>query len=405
MNKRNAFFAKKLTVLVLLITILMAASACSSNIGDAEEAIKPETGEIIDIDNGSVVEASTIEHDTDTDVNANSATGTESDISDGVVMGQGADGKSTEQDGEISSGEATHIPEETQVLEETKVSETDGAEDAEGTDGKPHLNGAEDTGGKPQSDGAEDTEEKSQSDGAQKDETDIPLRPEANSDSEIDIGTSNGESRSLEGRIICIDPGHQTKGNYDTEPVAPGSDEMKAKVSSGTAGVKTRIAEYKLNLEVSLKLRDALEKYGATVIMTRTENNVDISNAERATMANEALADLYFRVHADGSTDKSVNGVSVLIPGKGHITDEFVLKESEKAGNCILEGFMEATGARKRGLRKRNDLSGFNWCKVPMVLIEMGFMSNPDEDEKLNTAEYQKKMVKGIVNGIVEYFQ
>jgi N-acetylmuramoyl-L-alanine amidase len=392
MNKRNAFLAKKLTALALLLLILVAVSACSLVIREAEEALKPETGEIIDIDTGSVVEANTIEYDKDTDVNANSATDTESDISDGVVMGQGADGKSTEQDGEISSGEATNIPEETQVLEETKVSETDGAEDAEGTEGKP------------QSDGAEDTEKKSQSDGAQKDETDIPLRPEANSDSEIDIGTSNGESMSLEGRIICIDPGHQTRGNYDTEPVAPGSDEMKAKVSSGTAGVKTRIAEYKLNLEVSLKLKDALEEYGATVIMTRTENNVDISNAERATMANEALADLYFRVHADGSTDKTVNGVSVLIPGKGYITDEFVLKESEKAGSCILEGFVEATGAKNRGLRKRNDLSGFNWCQVPMLLIEMGFMSNPDEDVKLNSSEYQDKMVTGIVNGIVGYF-
>jgi N-acetylmuramoyl-L-alanine amidase len=51
------------------------------------------------------------------------------------------------------------------------------------------------------------------------------------------VSGKDSESRALEGRIICIDPGHQTRGNYDTEPVAPGSDEMKAKVSSGTAGV------------------------------------------------------------------------------------------------------------------------------------------------------------------------
>ncbi len=244
------------------------------------------------------------------------------------------------------------------------------------------------------------TDEVSEADGeteALKDETEAPLMPENGVESE-------DRSKALEGRIICIDPGHQTRGNYDTEPVAPGSDEMKAKVSSGTAGVKTRIPEYKLVLEVALKLRDALEGYGATVIMTRTENNVDISNAERAAIANDANADLYFRIHADGSTDKSVHGVSVLIPGKGHITDEYVLNESEKAGSCILEGFVKATGAKRRGLPKRNDLSGFNWCRVPMALIEIGFMSNAEEDVKMNSKEYQDKMVEGMANGIVEHF-
>ncbi len=218
------------------------------------------------------------------------------------------------------------------------------------------------------------------------------------------VSGKDSESRALEGRIICIDPGHQTRGNYDTEPVAPGSDEMKAKVSSGTAGVKTRVPEYKLVLEVALRLRDTLEKHGATVIMTRTENNVDISNAERAAIANDANADLYFRIHADGSTDKSVHGVSVLIPGRKYITDEYILKESEKAGSCILDSFVKSTGAKKRGLVKRNDLSGFNWCSVPMALIEIGFMSNADEDAKLNTSEYQDKMVEGMAEGIIRYF-
>ncbi len=225
-----------------------------------------------------------------------------------------------------------------------------------------------------------------------------------NSSGPNDTGTDEAQGKILEGRIICIDPGHQSRGNYDTEPVAPGSDEMKAKVSSGTAGVKTRIPEYRLVLEVSLKLRDALEGYGATVIMTRTVNDVDISNAERAAIANDANADLYLRIHADGSTDKSVHGVSVLIPGNKYITDKYILKESEKAGGSILNSFVKATGAKSRGLSVRSDLSGFNWCRVPMALIELGFMSNTEEDVKLNSEEYQTRMVEGMTNGIVDYF-
>ena len=90
--------------------------------------------------------------------------------------------------------------------------------------------------------------------------------------------------------IIVIDPGHQQKGNYDKEPNGPGSSELKAKVSSGTAGISTGIPEYKLTLAVSLYLKDELLARGYEVIMTRETHDVDISNVERALIANEANA-------------------------------------------------------------------------------------------------------------------
>ena len=119
------------------------------------------------------------------------------------------------------------------------------------------------------------------------------------------VGTPNGH-------IVCIDPGHQTKGNSDKEPLGPGSSEMKAKVSSGTSGNTSGLAEYKLNLTVSLKLRDELVARGYTVVMTREINDVDISNAERAKIAADAGAQAFVRIHANSSSDTSVNGVETI---------------------------------------------------------------------------------------------
>ena len=100
------------------------------------------------------------------------------------------------------------------------------------------------------------------------------------------------QPKPLSGVKIGIDPGHQAKGNNQKETVAPNSKKTKPKVSSGTAGVKTRIPEYKTVLEISLKLREALEAQGAEVYMTRETHDVNISNQERAKMMNAIGVDL-----------------------------------------------------------------------------------------------------------------
>ena len=203
--------------------------------------------------------------------------------------------------------------------------------------------------------------------------------------------------------IICIDPGHQKKQNSELEPVAPGSSTKKAKVSSGTAGIATGEAEYVLNLAVAMKLKALLEADGATVIMIRTSNEVDISNVERAKIGNDAGADLAIRIHADSSTNRDVKGASMLIPSPAYIGDELAA-ESKAAGQIIMDSVIAATGAKNRGLVVRDDMTGFNWSTVPVILIEMGFMSNPDEDRQLATDEYRSKMAMGLYNGCVAYF-
>lgn len=204
------------------------------------------------------------------------------------------------------------------------------------------------------------------------------------------------------GFIVVIDPGHQSKGDQTPEPIGPGATETKARVTGGTSGVVTRIPEYEVVLQISTNLKARLEAAGVTVIMTRTTNDVNISNAERAAAANTANADLFVRVHADGSTDPSTAGISTLYPGANRWTGPIV-DPSKRAAARVQEATVAATGATSRGTTARTDLSGFNWAKVPSVLVECGFMSNAVEDRLLSSPHYQDKLAEGMAQGIIAY--
>ena len=202
----------------------------------------------------------------------------------------------------------------------------------------------------------------------------------------------------LTGVKIGIDPGHQAHGNSAQEAVAPGSSETKAKVSSGTYGRFTGVPEYEVNLAVSLKLREALEALGCEVYMTRETNDVDISNQERAIMMNELGVDLVLRIHCNGSTNESAQGIGLYIRQTGANADECM-----RAAEALLPAMVEATGAQSDGIFRRDTYTGLNWSEVPSILVEMGFMTNEEEDYKLNAPAYQQLLVQGMVEGICAY--
>ena len=204
--------------------------------------------------------------------------------------------------------------------------------------------------------------------------------------------------------IICIDPGHQTKGDMSEEPVAPGSSEKKFKVSWGTQGVATKIPEYELTLSASKILKKDLEQMGFKVIMTRETNDVNITNSERAIFANDNNADLVIRIHADGSDDSSTTGASLHIPSQGSQYTSKIYPESNECAKLISLQ-MKQDGFKVNDIYQRSDLTGFNWSKVPVVLVEMGFMSNPEEDQKMAETSYQEKMMKSVAEGAQAYFE
>lgn len=216
---------------------------------------------------------------------------------------------------------------------------------------------------------------------------------------------STGETVAQEKLLVVIDAGHQRKGNYDKEPLGPGSEKMKAKVSSGTKGKYTGLWEYELNLTVSFLLQEILLDRGYDVVMIRTSHDVDISNAERAAIANSLEADIFIRIHANGSDNREINGIMTLCQTQENPYNSHLYSRSRLLAELVLEQMIYTTGANRRYVWETDTMTGINWCQVPVTIVEMGYMSNEKEDRLLATAEYQQKLAEGIANGIDQYFE
>lgn len=184
-------------------------------------------------------------------------------------------------------------------------------------------------------------------------------------------------------KIVVVDAGHG-----GTQPGA----------------VKKDICEKDLNLGIVLQLKELLDEVESKklkVFYTRLEDT-NPSLADRADMANQLEADLFISIHNNASADgrfSNVNGTMVLY---SESQDE---NASKRLAQICLENVNESTGSKNLGLIKGDDIYIIRTSKVPVALIEVGYMTNTKELNNLCDTEYQRKAAEGIYNAIMQAFE
>lgn len=206
--------------------------------------------------------------------------------------------------------------------------------------------------------------------------------------------------------VVVLDPGHDLRANPATEPIGPGSTTRKIKDGGGTRGIVSGLTEAELNLRVALRLRGLLERSGVRVVMTRTKTaGTSIGNIARARIANRAGAALFLRIHADGSTDPEARGSHTLYPALRRGWTDDIYAASKRAATIVQSEIVRALGFPDRGLQERSDFTGFNWSDVPVILAELGFMTNRTEDRLLARVAYQRRAAAGLCRGTLRYLR
>jgi N-acetylmuramoyl-L-alanine amidase len=204
--------------------------------------------------------------------------------------------------------------------------------------------------------------------------------------------------------VVVVDPGHDRLANLRTEPIGPGSSTRKILDGGGTHGVVTGIREPDLTLAVSLRLRALLRRAGVRVVMTRTRTaGTSMGNVARARIANRAHAALFLRVHADGAASSDARGTHTLAPAFRRGWTDDVYARSRRAAQLVQAELVRALGFPDRGIQERSDYTGFNWAAVPVILVELGFMTNPVEDSALATAAVRERAAVGLCRGALRF--
>ena len=193
-------------------------------------------------------------------------------------------------------------------------------------------------------------------------------------------------------RSIFLDPGH---GGSD-----PGA------ISGG-------VREKDLTLSVYNKVSSKLASLGYTVLTSRNVDK-DVDLVDRADQANKANADMLLSIHFNAGGRGIARGIETYyyqatadrvpkINKENHNNPER-LERSRKLANKVQQNLLYQTGANDRGV-KRASFTVLRETSIPSILVELGFIDNPEERNKIKTNEYQERLANGIVDGIVEYYK
>jgi N-acetylmuramoyl-L-alanine amidase len=389
-----------LCLIAVLLGAQMFASGCGCGAGKtAEQAESEAVVAEVSVTESTEVSTETAETETAATVTEpETATENSESISETeTVETETAESISEEENNEKASEHAAD-----QKAAEDQATATQTADDQNAAD---NTSAADQTASN--TDTAQNNESVQNNDTAQNNENTASDQTQVSDDTSattdaVQIVTSSGVVTG--GHIVCIDPGHQLRGDNTKEPNGPGSTVMKARVTGGTTGTTTGVPEYMLTLQIGLALQTELQNRGYTVYMTRTTHDVNISNVERAQFANNVGAEICIRLHADGANSSSANGASTLSPSSNNPYVSALAAQSYTLSSQVLSAYCNATGMKNRGVSLNDTMTGINWCLMPVTILEMGFMTNPTDDRNMQDPAYQAAMVQGIANGIDAYF-
>lgn len=206
------------------------------------------------------------------------------------------------------------------------------------------------------------------------------------------------------GRIVVLDAGHQGKENTSKEPAGPDSFSQRQKMPAGAVGNSLGLRECDVTLSIARKAKQILTERGYTVIMTRESNDINLSCAERAEIANRSGAGALVHIHTHSQESTSVSGILATCQSSGNPYNSGIYGRSYALSRSISGSVSQATGARNRGVQQTDTLSEINWSQVPVTVLEVGFLSNQQEELLLSQEEYQDRIALGIADGLDQFF-
>ena len=224
-----------------------------------------------------------------------------------------------------------------------------------------------------------------------------------------ELGAAEAEAAAepetfFNGFVVAIDAGHQAKANAEKEPIGPSSETMKAKMPEGSRGTVTGVKEYELTLTVAQKLEQLLTEHGYKTVMVRNSHDVNLSNAERAKIANESDADIFIRLHANSMENSGVYGALAMCMTSQNPYNADLHGKSYTLSKKLIDEICFRTGTKNRGVQEVDNNGAINWSEIPVSVVELGFLSNPDEERWLQDSDYQDKIVDGIAAAVDSYF-
>ena len=121
-------------------------------------------------------------------------------------------------------------------------------------------------------------------------------------------------------------------------------------------------------------------------------------------MAADSGADIYVRIHANGSENTGVSGALALVPSASNPYVGSLAGDSYTLAELVLNAYCGQTGFANKGIQMNDTMTGMNWSRVPVMILEMGFMSNENDDYSMADRQFRRQMVTGIADGIDQYF-